>query len=66
MMTRSGFRCEPRRRIFTVTMSGAGEDTYTVNSLRPFFRRFCNTRRPPGVLIRFKKPCVRFLFFFFG
>ena len=28
--------------------------------LRPFLRRACSTLRPPFVLMRARKPCVRF------
>lgn len=33
---------------------------------RPFWRRLFRTRRPPLVLIRTRKPCVRFRFLLFG
>jgi hypothetical protein len=33
---------------------------YTVSRLRPFARRRFNVFRPPGVLIRSRKPCVFF------
>ena len=32
---------------------------YTERRLRPLARRFCNTRRPPLVLMRVRKPWVR-------
>ena len=34
--------------------------------LRPFWRRLLSTSRPPLVLIRTRKPCVRFRFRLFG
>ncbi len=39
----------------------------TVSCLRPLLRLAARTRRPPGLLMRFRKPCVfaRFLFFSF-
>jgi len=43
---------------------GAAESTYSegvvgVKRRRPFARRRLRTRRPPGVLIRFRNPWVR-------
>jgi hypothetical protein len=35
--------------------------TLTVNRFRPLARRRLSTFRPPGVSIRARKPCVRFL-----
>jgi hypothetical protein len=40
--------------------------TVTVSRLRPFARRRFSTLRPPGVSIRAKKPCVRFLLMLLG
>ncbi len=37
-----------------------------VRRLRPFARRCLRTFRPPGVFMRFLKPCVRFRRCFFG
>ncbi len=34
-------------------------DLYADKRLRPLARRRCNTLRPPRVLMRLKKPCVR-------
>lgn len=39
---------------------------YTVKLVRPFALRALITRRPPGVLIRDLKPCVRALFILLG
>ena len=38
----------------------------TVNFLRPLARRAANTRRPFAVCIRWRKPCLLFLFLLWG
>lgn len=40
--------------------------TVTVNRLRPLARRRLRTLRPPGVSMRARKPCVRFLLMLLG
>lgn len=42
------------------------EHAYGVICHRPFFRRRWSTLLPPGVLDRFRKPCVRLRFLLFG
>jgi hypothetical protein len=44
----------------------AGRSRYSASRFRPFFRLACRTFRPPGELIRWRKPWVRFLGIRFG
>jgi hypothetical protein len=61
-----GNRCDalsdPTRTYVRARFGG----TVTVNRLRPLARRRLMTLRPPGVSMRARKPCVRFLLILLG
>ena len=56
-------KCENGRKLFrceqSVCLAEAVVQFYTARRLRPLARRAANTARPPRVLERTKKPCVR-------
>ena len=60
LKTSSKFWVRRSRCAFVIT------EPYTRSDFRPFLRRLCNTRRPPGVAERLRNPWLRARFFFFG